>query len=302
MTTVGPLAETLLDSMSESVYVVDRARRITYWNRAAEQLTGFPAEEVLGRRCRDGVLNHVDGEGRSMCQHGCPLAGTMKDGRVREVTAYLHHREGHRVPVAITASPVRDAAGDICGAVEVFHDDGRTEALRSQLEQAEARVLLDALTAVPNRRALELDLRRRHSVLGRHGRAFAVAFIDIDRFKLVNDTYGHETGDRALRLVAATMQHAVRPGDTVGRWGGEEFLLLAEVPSDRRALALCERVRTLVRESWLDEVPGKLQVSVSIGVTVAHAGDSPEDLVNIADQAMLEAKEAGRDRVINRGG
>ncbi|HEX4976807.1 MAG TPA: sensor domain-containing diguanylate cyclase [Nocardioides sp.] len=300
MSTPEPLAETLLACMSESVYVVDRARRITYWNPAAERLTGFSAEEVVGRRCRDGILNHVDEAGRLLCTSGCPLSATMRDGGQRQLTAYLHHRDGHRVPVSITSSPLRDADGAITGAVEVFHDDGRGENLRAELRRAEALGLLDPLTEIPNRRALEGDVTRRHEVLRRNGRSFAVAFIDVDRFKSVNDTYGHDAGDRVLRLVAATLQNAVRPGDTVGRWGGEEFLLLADVPSEQAAVDLCQRVRSLVGRSWLDEDRGRLSVSVSIGVTLAAAGTPTEELVNAADHAMLSAKEAGRDRVVSR--
>ena len=86
--------------MSEAVYVVDRQRRVTYWNPAAERLTGYPADQVVGRCCRDGILNHVDHEGTSLCKSRCPLLATIGDGQPHDMLAFLHHRDGHRVPVA----------------------------------------------------------------------------------------------------------------------------------------------------------------------------------------------------------
>lgn len=297
MTAPFSWSETLLASMDEAVYVVDRDRRITYWNPAAERLTGFAAAEVVGRRCQDGVLSHVDERGWRMCSHRCPLSSTLCGGDVSEVTAYLHHRDGHRIPVAITTWPLYDADGAIEGAVEVFHDNGRSEEVRAALRRAEALGLLDPLTAVHHRQALEADLAHRHDVLTRTGRSYAIALIDVDRLATVNDAHGQEAGDRVLRLVAATSRHVVRPDDTVGRWAGKEFLLLAEVGGLPTAVAICHRVRNLVAKSWVDMESGPLRVSVSIGVTVAEPGLSRDELVTRADHALLGAKAAGRNRV-----
>ena len=118
--------------MSEAVYVVDTDRMITYWHPAAERLTGFSAAEVIGRHCRDGVLNHVDDAGQLMCQASCPLQATISDGQPRTVSLFLHHRDGHRVPVAISTAALRDADGQVRGAVEVFHDESRVRDIADQ--------------------------------------------------------------------------------------------------------------------------------------------------------------------------
>ena len=120
-----PLADYLLGAMTEAVYAVDRDRRITYWNAAAEQLTGYSAAEVVGRRCQDNLLNHVDEAGNQLCKDGCPLQATVEDGQTREALVFLQHRAGHRLPVAVRAAPLRSAGETIIGAVEVFHDDSR---------------------------------------------------------------------------------------------------------------------------------------------------------------------------------
>lgn len=299
MTAPFPWSETLLARMDEAAYVVDRTRRITYWNEAAEELTGFRAAEVIGRRCRDGVLSHVDETGRLLCDDGCPLTSTIRRGTLSEVCAYVHHRDGHRLPVTITTAPLYDVAGDIYGAVEVFHDDGRSQELRVAADRAAALGRLDSLTGVPHRGTLEADLGRRHQVMRRTGRGFAVALLDVDRLAMVNRAHGQEVGGRVLQLVAATATHAVRPGDTIGRWDGDVFLLLTDVDALATAVELCHRVRGLVAESWLEERTGPVRTSVSIGVTLGEPDASPDDLVDRADQALLQAKAAGRNRVFS---
>jgi diguanylate cyclase (GGDEF)-like protein/PAS domain S-box-containing protein len=290
------LARALLESMSEALYVVDRRRTITYWNRAAEELTGFPAEEVLGHRCRDGVLNHVDEHGASLCGARCPLVATMRDGVRREVVAYAHHRDGHRLPVAVRAAALHDAEGRTVGAVEAFHDDSRCQSLARRAAEAEDQALVDPLTGVGNRRKLQQALHRLDDEHRRYGRGFAVLFLDVDRFKSVNDTYGHPVGDRALELVGGTRRSCTRPGDVCGRWGGEEFLLLAAVSDEGQARALAERLRRLIASSWLDVEGERLRLTISVGVALSGPDEPVEATVDRADAAMLRAKAEGRNR------
>ena len=118
-----PAAEALLEAMSEAVYAVDTDRRVTYWNPAAERLTGYRASDVVGRRCWDNILSHVDDKGAVLCTTGCPLPATIEGGRAREAHVFLRHRDGHRVPVAVRAAALCSADGAVIGAVEVFRDE-----------------------------------------------------------------------------------------------------------------------------------------------------------------------------------
>jgi diguanylate cyclase (GGDEF)-like protein/PAS domain S-box-containing protein len=294
----GALAQSLLAAMSEAVYVVDTDRTITFWNEAAEAVTGYSAAEVVGRRCRDGLLNHVDDQGTALCRDGCPLVATMADGQPRQAAVYLHHRAGHRLPVEVRAAALRDVDGQISGAVEVFHDDSRYRELETRHTAAEQLSLTDPLTGLGNRRYVQHVLRRECDELRRYDRRFAVLFIDIDRFKSVNDHHGHDTGDDVLRLVAATLASCTRTSDVVGRWGGEEFVVIAAAAEGESALELAERIRRLIAQAWLDSADGQqLRVTVSIGLAVARTGESPRRLVDRADRAMLSAKRSGRDAV-----
>ena len=224
--------KSLLDNLSDGVYFVDRERRILYWNRGAEELTGFAAAEVVGRRCADGVLMHVDGEGCALCDDGtCPAAAVMRSGEPVERRVFLHHHDGHRVPVMTRIAPLRGPNGDITGAVEVFSDDSVALAAADQIAQLRQAALLDPLTGIGNRRYGEVELASRLGTLARYGWALGLLMVDVDRFKDVNDRHGHEAGDGVLRMVAQTLSRNVRPFDAVCRWGGEVICCTARSSS-----------------------------------------------------------------------
>jgi len=211
----------MLDSLHDGLYFVDRGRRITYWNKAAERITGFKREEVVGRHCADNILIHVDGDGHGLCKGMCPLAATIKDGTPHEAELFLHHKEGHRVPVWVRVTTLEDDEGNIVGGIELFSDRSPQEALRSKITELEKLALLDPLTRLPNRRQLISELAAQFAMLGRSRIPFGVLFFDIDHFKRFNDEHGHHIGDLALQTVAKTLSACVRPFDTIGRWGGK---------------------------------------------------------------------------------
>jgi len=154
--------------------------------------------------------------------------------------------------------------------------------------------MLDALTGVASRRRLDDVLRQELAAVPR-GRSLSVVMLDVDRFKSVNDRFGHDTGDEVLRAVARVLQQAARLPDVIGRWGGEEFMVVCtDTPADG-ALVLAERLAQALRETSLPVVG---RVTASFGVAQANAGESPRELVERADRALYQAKEAGRDRVV----
>lgn len=128
---------TVLDTIFDGVYVVDTERRIVFWNTGAEELTGFSREEVLGHRCSDDILNHIDEDGNLLCTEGCPIAATLKTGETLELKVYPRRKSGGRIPVMTHVSPIRDHEGKIVGAIEVFRDISKEEELRVLQEKFE---------------------------------------------------------------------------------------------------------------------------------------------------------------------
>jgi diguanylate cyclase (GGDEF)-like protein/PAS domain S-box-containing protein len=288
----------LLDALYDGAYCVDRQRRITYWNPAAERLTGYRAEDVVGRSCAANILNHLDGAGACLCEGMCPLAETMRDCGAREGAVYLHHRDGHRIPVQVRCVPLRDDAGAVVGGLEIFSDISSEDTLRQRVDELEKLAFLDGLTSLPNRRYLEQTLAQRFDEYRRYGNTFGVMMADIDRFKAVNDTYGHDIGDRVLTLVGQTLGHNCRVFDVVGRWGGEEFVGVFAHLDAPLLLQLAERLRRLVAGAFLTLDDARtLTVTLSLGVTLVQPGDTTDTILQRADHLLYASKAGGRNRV-----
>jgi len=287
----------MIDNLHDGAYFVDRDRRIVYWNKSAEELTGYPSEEVVGRTCDDGILLHVDEDGKDLCEDLCPLAETLKDGELREVEVFLHHKSGHRVPVSIRVAPVLDRKGSISGAVEVFSENSALLTARARIDELEQIATLDPLTRLPSRHCLEQELASRVDELARFGRTFGVVSIRVDSVPKIISAFGREVGDDVLRMVGNTLIYNCRPFDVIGRWGGAEFLGTV-VGVERAGLTkVAERLRALVGKSMLPLEGRTVSVTVSVGAVMAEWGDTVDVLIDRAEQMMHRSRSRGRDRV-----
>jgi PAS domain S-box-containing protein len=210
----------LLDEVSDGVYFVNREKKITYWSKAAEELSGYKSDEVIGRCCSENVLVHVDEKGNHLCLTGCPLGAVMEDGLPHDGHIFMKHKNGHRVPVHVRVKPLRDENNKIIGGVETFSDDSLQTTLKERVSNLELLSLIDGLTGAGNRRFADISLGTRINELNRYGWPFGVIFMDIDNFKKVNDTYGHYAGDEILKMLARTTNGIIRqPETSIFRWG-----------------------------------------------------------------------------------
>jgi diguanylate cyclase (GGDEF)-like protein/PAS domain S-box-containing protein len=289
--------KTIVDNLADGVYFVDPGREITYWNHGAERITGYASDAVVGHRCFENILDHVDGAGNSLCHSVCPLAATIRDGQPREVSIWLRHAEGYRKPVRVRTSPVRNKEGKIVGAVEVFSDDSAVLRAVEDADRARRDALTDELTGLPNRRLFDAALAGRIENLSRYGWRFGLLIVDIDHFKAINDEHGHHFGDEVLAGVAETIHGAVRAGDVVARWGGEEFAVLVESSDEASLVDTAERLRVLVARSEVRSEGITARVYVSVGGAMAVSEDTAESLFARADAALYDAKHAGRNRI-----
>jgi len=290
------LGRDFAEHLDEAVYVVDEARRIRYWNPAAARATGWSATEVLGRRCGDGPVCHTDAAGLAMCDAGCPLLATLRDGAPREVTAFLRHKLGHRISVELRTAALRSSGGRVVGAVQLFHDGARRREAQLRVDELRKLAQLDPLTGIANRRHFDLVLAaklRDREVLGAR---FALVLADVDRFKSVNDLRGHAVGDRVLRDVAHTLALGVRAQDTVARVGGDEFAVVAPWVGDLEIPQLAERLRSDVERLAVGAAGGVLHPTISLGAALASPREAAAGLYARADAALYRAKGAGRNR------
>jgi diguanylate cyclase (GGDEF)-like protein/PAS domain S-box-containing protein len=288
------------DSLNTGVYFVDKNRVITYWNAAAEKITGYPAKDVIGRHCWDNTVVHLDMKGRNLCNdQDCPVLKAIQDKRLVQEEVYIKHAEGFRIPVDSNISCITDEKGVINGAVEIFTDNlAKVEAFQ-KFEKLKQLVFIDSLTGVGNRRYTEIKVNVKLQKLSKYAweKDFGLLFVDVDDFKKINDVHGHEAGDRALRMVARTLISNIREHDFIGRWGGEEFIaVISEV--DKKALfVIAEKLRSLIQEAEITYGDKKIKLTVSIGATLARRNESIGDLVNRADGLMYYSKHLEKNCV-----
>jgi len=283
--------EEILAHINDGVYFVDRERRILYWNGGAANITGYQPSEMVGRLCYDNILAHVDGCGTPLCASMCPLSAAMKDGQGRTASLFLRHKQGHRLPVSVRVQPIRGRDGSIEGAVEIFSNNSTEVIAERRVNEMKRMAFIDHLTQLPNRRYLEMVLETAQLEFKAKGVRFGVLVVDVDRFKAINDTFGHRCGDIALQEIGKTLMSCIRSSDALGRWGGDEFVgIVRGVDMDElRVIAdLC--VAMVSRSEVLCMDQRRIPVSISVGAALIQNSESPEELFARADELMYRSK------------
>ena len=286
----------IIENMREGAYFTDTDRRILFWNKAAENITGYNREEILGKPCQGTMLHHIDSGGNTICTSGCPLHEALRDGQQRKHDTFLRHREGHRIAVSVNTFPVFEN-DTIIGAIEIFTPSSLVIYDDELITQLANSAMHDKLTGIPNRRRIEsfLDLRLREMALYKY--TVCVVFLDVDNFRNCNNTYGHDAGDAVLKTVSNEIMHMTRNTDLFGRWGGEEFVGIYTIKNDSDTLLIGEKIRALIEATQIKHEDLCISVTVSIGITVAHAGDTIETVIKRADGLMYHSKQNGRNIV-----
>ena len=287
----------ILDQIADGVYFLNREQEITYWNSGAERISGFRAMDALGRKCSDNLLMHTNDQGECICKTSCPTRATILDSIPREAEVFLHHKDGHLVPVWVRATPLRDSMGTIVGAIEVFSDNSAKITLEQEKADLQRFAFYDRLTDIPNRTYFEKAMQDNLDALKRYHWLFGLLYIDIDHFKKINDNHGHDVGDMVLKMVARTLSNGIRTSDKVSRWGGEEFLAIVNNCDRAKLYQTGERLRVLIEQCQMMISDQPLRVTISLGATLALESDTIESLVKRSDELMYQSKQANRNRV-----
>ena len=285
-------AQVTLNSIGDAVVSTDVSGRVTYLNVVAEDLTGWSQHEATGHPLED-VLQIIDGTTRQVMQN--PTAQTIRDDKVAALppNCVLIRRDGVEAAIEDSTAPIHDSRGAVTGSVMVFHDVSMARAMSRKMAHLAQH---DSLTDLPNRVLLNDRLREAIILSRRHKRELSVLFLDLDRFKHINDSLGHVVGDRLLQSVARRLISCVRNSDTVGRQGGDEFVvLLWEVRrAEDAAIAATKILEALRKPHLIDQ--HELHITASIGiVTYPEDGTDVETLMKKADLAMYHAKQTRPD-------
>jgi diguanylate cyclase (GGDEF)-like protein/PAS domain S-box-containing protein len=288
-------AQVTLRSIGDAVITTDSEGRIDYMNPVAESLTGWENREAESHLIGD-ILTVVDEATREASES--PVMRCLREGQMlglAEHTVQLTRR-GQILAIQDSAAPIRDRAGNLIGAVMVFHDVSKERRLHRALHYQASH---DALTGLINRREFENRLTNAvESVRQDASCRQALLYLDLDQFKLINDTCGHPAGDQLLKQITGVLQSRVRTGDTLARLGGDEFGILLGSCSLDQALRVAETLRQAIRDYRFIWQEGVLAVGVSIGI-VEITADTPTvaSVMSAADVACYAAKDQGRNRV-----
>lgn len=239
----------ILSYLDEGVYYVDRDRQILYWNHGAERLTGYGAKEVVGRHCQDNLLEHVLDDGTCLCLEKCPLAATIEDGQCRKANVFLHHKQGHRVPISVQTLPVKDNDGATLGALEVFLENPDTTDRNEKLKQLAKLAYLDNTTNLPNQNYLMMKLKAILEELKRTPIMYGVIMERIDNYTELTDEFAPPIIDRILHTAGNTLQSNIPATGIIGRWDNQTYLIIVPNINVQTIEILGRRLSRLVEQS-----------------------------------------------------
>lgn len=290
----------LLDNMYDAVVFIDAAGRIALWNRGAERLTGINVAGVRGKSWNPALLQVADEKGRAIKETDCPVNTAIRCGAQSLRRLTIVGRGQRRVAVDTHAIPVIDKQGAMQGVILLFHDASSELSLEQQCHSLHEKATKDPLTQVANR--AEFDRVHAMFVAAHRQQQMPCSLLmcDLDHFKGVNDTYGHQAGDDAIKSLASLLKSACRPGDLVARYGGEEFVVLCADCDNASAARRADQTRAALSRLPQPRM-GDKTVTVSFGVTEIQPGDTPETMLRRADRALLMAKANGRNTVVQLG-
>ncbi|HVS33722.1 MAG TPA: EAL domain-containing protein [Thermoanaerobaculia bacterium] len=281
-------AAEIIENAGEGIVVYDRELRYLLWNRFMEDLTGLPADQVVGKKAPE-IFPHIRE------QHVDELLYRAMEGETVSSPDIHYFVPGteRRGWISAVYRPHYDANGHIAGAIGLIRDITERKTAEQQIE---FQAYHDSLTALANRRLFQEHLTLALALAQRRSRLIAVLFLDLDHFKVVNDSLGHSVGDELLKIVGARLKSAVREGDTVARVGGDEFtIVLQDLQHKDDAVIVAEKVLRTIAEP-VDVSGHRLYVTTSIGITTfPDDGDDAETLIKNADNAMYRAKAEGRN-------
>jgi diguanylate cyclase (GGDEF)-like protein/putative nucleotidyltransferase with HDIG domain/PAS domain S-box-containing protein len=291
----------LLDNMHDGVLFVDADCRIVLWNTGIERLTGVSSQAARGRMFLPSLLDMFDTQHTRITDDECPVARSIKTGVQSMGRVNIMGRQGHQVAVDLHAIPVRRSDGIMQGATVLLHDASSETSLEERCQALHVQVSKDPLTQVANR--AEFDRMLVNFVAAHQELKLPCSLImsDIDHFKHINDKFGHQAGDAAIITFAALLKSMCRSGDLVARYGGEEFAVLCADCSNASAAHKAEGIRQRLAD-LAHPYLGQKAITASFGVTELQAGDTPETMLRRADRALLQAKDQGRNQVVQLGG
>jgi len=288
---------TVLDSLPIGVYLVDRDLKVIFWNRGAEKISGYRSQDVMGRTYREKLLVQYDENQSGPVGRSCQLTDAMRDGTAKDADAYLLHKEGHRIPVRVSAVPLRSSEGKIVGAAESF-EELRFPVVRGHRQLPQDQPFgLDPTTGLPDAASTSARLAEALTELADHHVPFCVLCMHVDGLEKFEAAHGKGPTAAAQRVVAHTLAHALRPDDFLGCWTDNQYVAVLRYCEKTGIQRVGDRARNMVHSSEVDWWGDEFSFTVSVGGTAAMSTDAPNQLLERARAALQHSTDDGGNSV-----
>jgi diguanylate cyclase (GGDEF)-like protein/PAS domain S-box-containing protein len=271
----------ILDKINDAVFFLDEDKNVCFWNKSAEELSGYLMEEALNVRLNHSITMFIDEEGEEFCFN----FDTLENNSFEIVdNLYLHHKHGYRVAVSVKFIKLFDEENNKNIFAGIFNKKPSAEEIVKKLEILRQKNMTDAVTGVGNRECAEAVLSYRFEEFERFGINFGLLLFDIDDFKIINDKYGWDVGDMAVKMVTQSAVSSLRTVDVVCRWGVDEFIAIIPDTNIKELKKIGEKIRKFVELSWFKYDDDKISVTVSLGGVIAKPNETIEAIVFRADK------------------
>jgi len=280
---------TVLDNLQTGVYIVDRNRRIRFWNEGAEQITGYLRQDVVGRFLRDHLLTTGDAVKDIDSEPEDPINLVFRDGKPSTMDVSILHKDGYRVPIVLRTMPIRNSRGAVVGAAESFEKNrSASEWTRRQAGFANFGCL-DSVTGVAAQSFMETQLRENLTTFAEHNIPFGILLVQIDHMDQFRASRGPGVVSTILRVIAQSVENCVRPTDLVGCWGANQFIAILMECRESEVARVGERVRKMISRAEIEWWGDKFSVTSPVGGAGCRAGDNSELLIARAAASLQES-------------
>jgi len=281
--------QSVLEGLQTGVYLVDRNRRIRYWNKGAERITGYLRQDVVGHFLRDHFLTTSDETKDFDSDPDDPINLVFRDGKSSTMDASILHKDGYRVPVVLRTEPIRNNRGAVIGAAESFDKNlSASDWTRRQAAFADFGCL-EALIGAPARSFMETQLRENLTTFAEHNIPFGILLIQVDHMEQMRAIRGPGVVPSILRVVAQSVENCLRPTDLAGCWDENQFLAILMECKESEVTRVGERVRRMIAKSEIEWWGDRFSVTSPIGGAASRPGDTFEILMERAKGSLQES-------------
>lgn len=280
-----------LNELPMGCYIIKPDQVITFWNRKAEDLLGYTADQMVGGKCSTSRLECCDCNEKRVPQHMCPGVRAFSTGETQTVNVVFHKADGKGLMVKNTLIPIRNEKGEITESIGVFLPAGKGDIDFNVVTEIYEKATMDTVTGLPGRRFMEACVQDSLELYRRNGVKFAVFFADVDNLHDINNTYGHETGDKILRILGDEMRKQGRRTERLCWWGGDEFVAVIHINDPRDIIGASRRLAAVAGNIETECDGRRVSVSISVGITAVRPDDDGKKIVDRADRYMYLAKK-----------